>query len=90
MANHLFLPLIVPLLSAALSVMLRDRRPVARTIAVLASGFNLAYSAWLLVLVGQAGRQITQADNWAAPYGISLVADGLSAIMLFLTALLCW
>jgi multicomponent Na+:H+ antiporter subunit D len=88
MANHLFLPLIVPLLGGALAVLGGQRRVVARTIAVLVCGFNLGYSAWLLWQIAETGRQVTQASNWAAPFGISLVADGLSAIMLFLTALL--
>jgi multicomponent Na+:H+ antiporter subunit D len=88
MANHLFLPLVVPLLSAVAAVLVGQRRSVARTIAVLAMLFNLGYSVWLLWLVGADGRQVAQASNWAAPFGISVVADGLSAIMLFLTALL--
>lgn len=88
MANHLFLPLIVPLLSAAVAVIIGQRRIVARPIAVFATLFNLGYSIWLLWLVGAEGRQVTQANAWAAPFGITLVADGLSAIMLGLTALL--
>lgn len=88
MANHLFLPLVVPLLAGAAAVLVGQRRIVARPIAAAATLFNLGYSVWLLWLVGTAGRQVTQAGAWAAPFGISLVADGLSAIMLFLTALL--
>jgi multicomponent Na+:H+ antiporter subunit D len=88
MANHLFLPLIVPLFGAALAVLVGQRRLVARVIAVCVTLFNLGYSLWLLWAVGAAGRQVVQANNWAAPFGISLVGDGLAAIMLALTALL--
>jgi multicomponent Na+:H+ antiporter subunit D len=88
MANHLFIPLIVPLLAAAVAVLVGQRRVVARTVAVAATLTCLGYSVWLLWVVGADGRQVTQAGNWAAPFGIALVADGLSAIMLFLTALL--
>ncbi|NJN18469.1 MAG: short chain dehydrogenase [Oscillochloris sp.] len=88
MSNHLFLPLIVPLLSAGIITLVAQRRVIARTIAVSATLFNLIYSAWLIAQIAADGRQVTQASNYAAPFGISLVADGLSAIMLFLTALL--
>jgi len=88
MANHLFLPLLVPLFSALLATLVSQRWLMVRVIALLAALFNLGYSGWLLWIVGSTGRQITQASNYAAPFGISLVADGLSAIMLTLTALL--
>ncbi|WP_129633196.1 proton-conducting transporter membrane subunit [Candidatus Oscillochloris fontis] len=88
MVNHLFLPLVVPLISAALSVMLGRWRLLTRTLTLGASLFNLGYSGWLLWLVSSAGRQVTQASAWAAPFGIALVADLLGAVMLFLAALL--
>ncbi|MCX7790098.1 MAG: proton-conducting transporter membrane subunit [Chloroflexaceae bacterium] len=88
MAHHLFLPLIVPLLSAGVATIVSRRRIWARVIAVAATLFNLGYGAWLLVTVAVMGRQVTQAGGWVAPFGITLMADGLSAIMLLLTALL--
>ncbi|MCX7790105.1 MAG: short chain dehydrogenase, partial [Chloroflexaceae bacterium] len=88
MANHLFFPLLVPLLSAVLAALVGQRRVIARSIALAAVLFDLGYSIWLLFAVGATGRLITQADDFAAPFGISLVADGLSAIMLTLTSIM--
>ena len=88
MANHLFLPIIVPLIGAALATMFGRQRIIARAIVIGASLFNLGYGIWLMWLVSTAGRQVTQAGSWAAPFGISFVADGLGAVMLFLAALL--
>jgi len=88
MANHLFFPLLVPLLSAVLATLVSQRRVIARSIALVAVLFNLGYSIWLLFAVGATGRMVTQADNFAAPFGISVVADGLSAIMLTLTSMM--
>ncbi len=88
MANHLFLPLVVPLISAAIATIICQQRVWVRVITVAATLFSLGYSIWLLGAIAGSGRQIAQAGAWAAPYGISLVADGLSAIMLFLTAVL--
>jgi multicomponent Na+:H+ antiporter subunit D len=46
---------------------------------------SLQVSLWRLF---PNGRQVTQVSDWGAPYGISLVADSLSALMLFLTSLI--
>lgn len=88
MDHHLFLPLLSPLIGAALATLLGRQRIIARSIVVVAVLFNLIYGGWLLWWVGVAGRQITQAGDWPIPFGIALVADGLSAIMLSVSALL--
>jgi len=46
----------------------------------------VAASAWLLVAVDERGTQVVQAGGWAAPAGISLVADRLSALLLVVSA----
>lgn len=78
----------VPLFGAVLAVIFGQLRGVARAVVLLATGFNLVYGGWLVWLITQEGRQVTQASNWVAPFGITLVADGLSAIMLCVSALL--
>lgn len=88
MNNHVFLPLVVPLIGAALAMIFGRQRRLARLIVLLAVLFNLMYGAWLILEVGAAGRQVAQGSGWMAPFGISLVADGLSAVMIFLAALL--
>jgi multicomponent Na+:H+ antiporter subunit D len=88
MANHLFIPFIVPMIGAALAVMLYKQRMVARGIVVISTAIVFAYGLWLLFTVAGSGIQTTQGANWPAPFGISLVADGMSALMLTTAALL--
>lgn len=88
MANHLFFALLSPVLAASLAVLFNQQRIVARAIVLASVIFNLGYSFWLMIEVAANGRQVTFASNWAAPFGIALVADGLSALMLFVAALL--
>jgi multicomponent Na+:H+ antiporter subunit D len=90
MANHLFLPLISPMMAAALALLFSrlKTRTLARSVVIASVAFNLVYSLWLIWLVGAEGRQVTQASDWAAPFGITLMADGASAIMLCLASLL--
>lgn len=88
MDNHLFLPVVVPLLGAVVTILLRGKRILARGIFLLIVPGYLGYSGWLLWHIAGAGRQVAMAGSWPPPDGITLVADGLSAIMLFLSALL--
>lgn len=83
---------VVPLLAAALSLAVSriDRSKALigqRTIAGLAIFSNLLLAIAALVTV-QSGRLVVEVGLWPAPYGITMVADGLSAIMLLLTAIL--
>ncbi|GAB4433727.1 MAG: proton-conducting transporter membrane subunit [Chloroflexi bacterium OHK40] len=88
MANHLFIPLVSPLLGATLAVIFGRQRLVARAMVLASVLCNLGYSLWLLWLVGTQGRQVSQGGGWIAPFGISMVADGLGAIMLCVASVL--
>lgn len=86
--HHLpVLPVVLPMLTAALLLALGDQRrlPLQRTIALLA--LLLAGSViGLLLNQAASGTAIAyQLGNWPAPFGIVLVVDRLSAFMLGLT-----
>jgi multicomponent Na+:H+ antiporter subunit D len=61
--------------------------PLQRGLAVLSTGALLLAGLWLLALVRQNGFVVLQAGNWQAPFGITLVADLLSALLVVLTGL---
>lgn len=75
------LPLVIPLVGAALSLILRGR-PWQRGIAVGAAALLLAANLGILRAVLCQGVLCVQVGGWAAPWGITLVADRFSAIML--------
>lgn len=86
--NHApIVPIVLPALAAAL--MLLDRRLAAqRVLGWISIGLNAACVAWLLALTAEGWRGVYLVGNWGAPWGIALVADRLSVMMLALTALL--
>jgi multicomponent Na+:H+ antiporter subunit D len=88
MAHHLFIPLLLPLSGAALAVLFGRWQQISRVIIWLVAGLNGAYSCWLVWLTATAGRQVTQAGGWIAPFGITLAADMMSALMLCIAGLL--
>ncbi|MFP5257174.1 MAG: Na+/H+ antiporter subunit D [Acidimicrobiia bacterium] len=76
------LPVLLPLLGAALSVGLGRSRAAQRLVGVATLTAVTAISAALLLRVDDQGTTAVQAGGWDAPIGITLVADRLAAIML--------
>jgi len=93
LAELLVLPILLPLLSGALLVLINERHHKLKfVINQISSLILLALAIWLLFLTdGPAtGEQLLVylAANWAAPFGIVLVGDRLSTLFMVLAALL--
>ena len=88
MTALLTLPIMLPLVGAALSILSGRSRRLQRAIAVSTLGAVLVMAVLLLAAVDREGPVSTQAGGWAAPMGITLVADRFSAIMLVVAALM--
>ncbi|MFN3789518.1 monovalent cation/H+ antiporter subunit D [Massilia sp.] len=91
--RHLvILPVLLPLLCGALLAPLTQGRHrlkfAVAYISVLALLANALALVWLVDGGWQGGIGVYLSANWSAPFGIALVADRLSAMMLVLTALL--
>ncbi len=82
------LPILIPFLTAILAMLAFRWRRVQRWLNLAGAAALLAVSLELLAAVWQRGIQVTQVGNWPAPYGITLVADTFSAIMVVLAGLI--
>ena len=91
-AHHLIIaPILVPLVVAALLLFFDERQRVAKAMISLASTLILVTVSLALLRVESGPNDfdgVYLLGNWAAPFGIVLVLDALSALMLLLTALL--
>ncbi len=85
MSNVLILPLLLAVLTAAVSIIFRTWRHAQRTVSVLSTGLQTVVAVWILSLVHTEGIQVLQLGSWKAPFGITFVADYLSAIMVLIT-----
>ncbi len=81
-------PIILPFASAVTAVMLKSTARTQQTAALIGAGLQLMASAALFQHVRQSGIMATQIGNWPAPFGITLVADHLSAVMVLITAII--
>lgn len=88
--NHLpVLPILLPLLTGALLVTLpRLGLNTQRLISLAATGATLGLALWLGSHILEQGRLVYALGGWAPPFGIVLVPDRLSVLMLVLTATL--
>ncbi|RRD44383.1 Na+/H+ antiporter subunit D [Buchananella hordeovulneris] len=75
------LPVLIPLLSAGLVLALSHLPRLQQVISVAALTASLVSAVTMLFAVGQ-GPLVLDIGGWAAPVGITLVADRLSVLML--------
>ncbi len=85
MSALLAVPIFVPLLCAALTMIAYRHRDLQRFIAVAALVAVLVDAILLLIRVEADGVQSVQVGAWPAPIGITLVADMFSALMLVIS-----
>lgn len=84
----LVLPIIIPLGTAAISILVWRSRQAQRWLGLTGTVLLLGASITLLMTVWRDGIQATQMGNWPAPFGITLVADLLSASMVVISAIM--
>ncbi|MEV0435283.1 Na+/H+ antiporter subunit D [Nocardia sp. NPDC050413] len=80
------LPVLVPLLAAAVTLIFGRRPRIQRLVSIVALSGVLAISALLLYLADRDGTTAVQVGGWPTPIGITLVVDRLSAAMLLVSA----
>lgn len=75
------LPVMLPLLGAGLTLALWKHNRVQRIVSIAVLGLMFAVAVTLLI-AADSGPIVIDVGGWAAPVGINLVADRLSALML--------
>ena len=93
MPHLIIAPILLPMATAALMLLLGDtRRPLKAVVNVLSCVLGVAMAIGLVFWVqhtsGVQAVGVYLPANWPVPYGIVLVADRLSAMMLLLTSVL--
>jgi len=84
----LILPILIPFLTAAVSLVAWRRLALQRWLGVGGAFCLLAVAVMLLATVRHDGIQTVQVGNWPAPYGITLVADHFTALMVLVAAVI--
>jgi multicomponent Na+:H+ antiporter subunit D len=88
MNNMLVLPVIIPVLTAILVLAVSHKKKAQRALTLLGIGLLFAVDIYIFAHVWRDGYLVDQMGNWPAPFGITIVADLLSAVMITLTAII--
>lgn len=85
MSNLVVLPLVIPLVTAMILIFVRKSPYWQRGIGLVSVIAALTAAAALVHRVATEGIQTLHVGGWTAPYGITLVADMLSALLVLTT-----
>ena len=81
------MPVLIPAVTAGLALLFSRRPRLQQLLSMAALLLLLILSVWLVYLVQDNGIHTVQVGGWNSPIGITLVADGLSTIMIAVSQL---
>ncbi|KYG33404.1 Na+/H+ antiporter subunit D [Alkalihalobacillus trypoxylicola] len=88
MNNMIILPILIPFLMGAILILFPKKTRIQQIISGLTSISLLIVSIYLAVHVYQQGITVLELGNWQAPFGIVLVADLFSMMMVILSSII--
>jgi multicomponent Na+:H+ antiporter subunit D len=88
MTNLLILPILIPLFTAVILMFISKFIKVQRGISVVSTLATVAASLVLINKIQRDGIQTIELGSWKAPFGIILVSDMLSALLVTTTSII--
>ncbi|MEM9445065.1 MAG: Na+/H+ antiporter subunit D [Verrucomicrobiota bacterium] len=86
--NSIILPILIPLVVAVGCLFARSSLKIQKLISLIGASITFVLSCWILQHVYQHGITVLEIGSWKGPFGIVLVADLFSAIMLVISNLI--
>jgi multicomponent K+:H+ antiporter subunit D len=91
LSHFIIFPILLPLLTGVLLILLSGHRLIlARAVSLISVSLLFFVSAQLLNMAISGDIQVYALGNWAPPFGITLVLDRLSTLMLLVTSVLAF
>ncbi|PIC63070.1 Na+/H+ antiporter subunit D [Sporosarcina sp. P13] len=88
MINLLLFPIIIPFFFAMVLLFFKEQVVVQRVVTLIGLALSLVASCWLVATVKVEGIQTVTLGSWPAPFGITMVSDMFSALLVTTTILL--
>ena len=88
MINLLLFPIILPFLFAIILLFFKENVRVQRSLTCIGLLISLVAALFLVAKVKADGVQALTLGSWPAPFGISMVSDMLSALLVTTTILI--
>jgi multicomponent Na+:H+ antiporter subunit D len=87
MNNLLIFPVILPLIASLIFIVFRNHIRMQRTVSVLVLLSLMVICAFIMKQISVNGIQILALGGWQAPFGINLVADMFSIVLIMTTSI---
>ncbi|MFS0561794.1 Na+/H+ antiporter subunit D [Terribacillus sp. 179-K 1B1 HS] len=88
MTNLAILPILIPFLAGILLAFTHNRILLTRRLAIIFALIHVAAMCFLLIHVVTEGSVVLETSDWMAPYGIILVLDPLSVLLVSTTSII--
>ncbi|RSK49779.1 Na+/H+ antiporter subunit D [Bacillus canaveralius] len=88
MNNLIILPILIPLISGVFLIFFSKNIRIQRWVSALSSLVTMILAVMLVHQVKSEGIQTMNVSNWEAPFGITLVSDMLSALLVLTTSII--
>lgn len=90
MINLLILPIVIPLMTAVILIFFSKKVTAQRWISAVSTAGTFVVSLILIRQIDLHGIQTLDVGSWPAPFGITLVSDMLSALLVSVTSLIAF
>lgn len=90
MINFLLFPILLPFFMGMVLMFLQKRIGIQRFVSLVTLAGGSILSFFVLLKVNNEGIQTVTFGNWPVPYGITMVADGMSSLLVFTTFVLAF
>lgn len=88
MINFLLIPILIPFVTGMILIFLQKFINAQRILSLLSLGAASIVSFFVMLKVQKEGIQSVTFGGWPAPFGITMVADGMSTMLVFTTLII--
>ncbi|WP_445505517.1 Na+/H+ antiporter subunit D [Niallia sp. 03091] len=85
MTNLIILPIIIPFITGIVLIFFNKKVLLQRVLSMISLFCSIIISLWIIGKVKADGIQTLNLSNWDAPFGITIVSDMLSALLVLTT-----
>lgn len=90
MINLILFPILIPLLMGIILIFFYKKIILQRIFSLLSTGASIVVSIYMIEKIKKEGIQTVNLSNWDAPFGITIVSDMLSALLVLTTNIIAF
>lgn len=90
MSNLILFPILIPLLTGIMLIFFYKKTILQRIISLLSTSVSIIIVLFMIVKIKNEGIQTVNLSNWDAPFGITIVSDMVSALLVLTTNIIAF